>query len=184
MLSTQATASLRHPRVWRALDILLALIIVGPILAPLFDATGLWLFQRIAHWIIYPLGQWICPQDHHTVMVGGWGLMAVCTRCYAAIGGLFMVRLALTSAPHDGSVGGRLAGWWAARSSVQRFLFIVTIITLWELDVWAERWGWWSWGHGMLIATGPIVGLAVGFLVYGLLSWLTDRQPTWNALRT
>jgi hypothetical protein len=162
-----------------ALDVLLVLIIIGPVLAPLFDATGIWLFERIAHWIIYPLGQWICPQDHHAVGVGDLGLMAVCTRCYAAIGGLALVRFALTSDPEASGIAGRLARWWRARTLPERVLFVVGIIGLWQLDVWAERLGWWSWGHGMLIATGPIVGLAVGFLAYGLLAWLTGRRPAW-----
>lgn len=168
-----------QPRLWRALDVLLVLIILGPVLAPLFEATDIWLFERIARWIIYPMGLWICPQDQHALHIGKH-LMAVCTRCYAAIGGLAVVRLALSSDPASDSVGGRLARWWGHRAWGERAAFIVGVIALWQLDIWAERLGWWSWGQVMLIATGPIVGLAVGFLAYGLLAALTGRAARWE----
>ncbi len=177
--TTSGAAGVQHPRVWRALDMLLFLIIIGPVLAPLFEGSGIWLFQKIAGWIIYPLGFWICPQDQHILHIGH-NLMAVCSRCYAAIGGLFLVRLALTSDPTGDGVPARLARWWAARAWATRALFIVGVIALWQLDVWAERLGWWSWGQGMLIATGPIVGLAIGFLVYGLLLGVTGRRAAWE----
>lgn len=169
-----------YSRAWIALDVLLFLIIIGPILAPLFVASNVWLLDRIARWIIYPLGQLICPQDQHALHIGA-NFMAVCTRCYAAIGGLFLVRLALSSDPNgDGiGIGSRLARWWLGVPSAGRLLFIVGIIALWQFDLWAERVGWWSWEQPMLIATGPIVGLAIGFLVYGLLGWLTGRRPAW-----
>ncbi len=169
-------------RAWRGLDVLLVLIIIGPVLAPLFQASGVWLFQAIAQWIIYPLGAWICPQDQHSLHVGRH-LMAVCTRCYAAIGGLFLVRLALSSDPSGVGVGSRLARWWLGAPDYGRIGFIVGVIALWQADVWAERLGWWSWGQPVLIATGPVVGLAVGFLAYGLLAWVTGRQPAWASSR-
>jgi hypothetical protein len=167
-----------YSRAWVALDVLLFLIIIGPVIAPLFVASNVWLLERIALWIIYPLGQLICPQDQHALHIGK-NFMAVCTRCYAAIGGLFLVRLALTSDPNGQGVGSRLARWWLNVPSLGRLFFIVGIIALWQFDLWAERVGWWSWEQPMLIATGPIVGLAIGFLVYGLLAWLTHRRPAW-----
>ena len=169
----------RHSRVWLALDVLLVLIIIGPVLAPLFHASGIWLLDRIAVWIIYPLGQLICPQDQHSLHIGR-NLMAVCSRCYAAIGGLFLVRLALTSDPNGEGVGSRLARWWLRLPGGGRLAFIVSVIALWQFDLWAERAGWWSWSQPVLIATGPIVGLAIGFLVYGLLAFLTGRRPAWG----
>ncbi len=165
--------------VWRVLDGLLALIIVGPILAPLFEASGLWLFQGIARFIIYPMGQWVCPQDQHALHIGH-NVMAVCTRCYAAIGGLTLVRVALGSNPQGNTVGARLARGWHALPGAGRVLFIASIIALWQIDVRAERLGWWSWEQPVLIATGPLIGLAVGFLVYGALLWLTGRRAAWQ----
>lgn len=168
-------------RIWYAFDFILLLMIIGPVIAPLFHASGLWLFDRIAHWIIYPLGVWICPQDQHAILIMGHA-MTVCTRCYAAIGGLFSVRLALTSDPDKKGIGSWLARLWRQQSNQNRLIFITSIITLWQLDVWAERFAWWSWGQGMLIATGPIVGIAIGFLAYGLLAYLTGVQATWNKI--
>lgn len=187
MLNTRPWQTTRPParaawasRAWAALDVLLFLIIVGPVLAPLFHASGLWLFDRISHWIIYPLGQWICPQDQHALPIAGQ-MMAVCTRCYAAIGGLFLVRLALTSDPAGSGAGSWLARRWQSTPSGGRAAFVVGILSLWQLDVWAERLGWWSWGQPMLIATGPIIGLAVGFLAYGLLARLLGTRAAWAA---
>ena len=154
-------------------------MIIGPILGPLFHASGIWLFDQIAHWIIYPLGVWICPQDQHAIPIMGHA-MTVCTRCYAAIGGLFSVRLALTSDPNKKGFGSSLARMWRKRTNMERLAFIMGVITLWQLDLWVERLGWWSWGQGMLIATGPFVGLAIGFLAYGLLARFTGLRAAWN----
>ena len=76
-------SSLKLPRIWYALDFILVLMIIGPVIAPLFHASGLWLFESIAHWIIYPLGAWICPQDQHAIPIMGH-MMTVCTCCYAS----------------------------------------------------------------------------------------------------
>jgi hypothetical protein len=166
-------------RIWYALDILLVLIMIGPVLAPLFHNTNIWLFDRIAHWIIYPLGQFICPQDQHAVPIMGT-VMAVCTRCYAGIGGLFVVRMALTGDPNGKGLPAWLARTWWGTPMMGRALFIITIFALWTVDVRAEQLGWWTWSQPMLIATGPIIGLAVGFLVYGLLAALTRVRPAWD----
>ena len=170
---------LQQAKIWYALDFILVLMIIGPILGPLFHASGIWLLDQIAHWIIYPLGVWICPQDQHAIPIMGHA-MTVCTRCYAAIGGLFSVRLALTSDPSKKGLGSWLARIWRQLSNKEQFIFIMSVITLWQLDIWAERLGWWSWGQGMLIATGPLVGLAIGFLFYGVAARLTGLRAAWN----
>lgn len=168
----------RLPRVWRGLDLLLGLMIVGPVVAPLFHASGIPLFEWIAHGIIYPLGMGFCPQDQHAVALAGQA-MAVCTRCYAAIAGLFGVRLALTSDPDGRGLGPWLARTWRRVPTGGRVAFIVGTIALWQADVWAERLGWWSWDHATLILTGPPIGLAIGFLAYSLLARLTGAKPGW-----
>lgn len=165
-------------RLWRALDLLLALMIIGPIVAPLFHASGLWLFDRIAHWIIYPIGQFICPQDQHALPIAGH-VMAVCSRCYAAIGGLVVVRMALTGDPAGSGPGAWLARRWSRLPGAGRAAFIVGVIGLWQLDLWVERMGWWAWEQPVLIATGPLVGLAIGFLAYGTLARLTGLRAAW-----
>lgn len=166
-------------RIWNGLDLVLVLIIVGPVLAPFFLASGLWPLPTVAQRIIYPLGRWICPQDHFMVGIGP-GLMAVCTRCYAAIGGLLLVRTALSADPTGQGVAGRLARRWSTLRMPARALAIVSVVALWQVDIWAERLDWWSWGQGMMVATGPVVGLAIGFLAYGLLAAATGRPAAWD----
>lgn len=166
-------------RWWYLLDFILMLMIIGPVLAPLFHNSGIWLFDRIAHWIIYPLGQLICPQDQHAVPIMGT-LMAVCTRCYAAIGGLALTRLALTSDPNGTGVGAWVSRQWHRLPRVGRLVFIVGVIALWVLDVQAEQLGLWSWSQPILILTGPIIGFAIGFTAYTLLALITRTKAGWN----
>lgn len=168
----------RH-RVWAMLDVILVLIIAGPLIAPLFTRSGIWPLPWVAREIIYPLGHFICPQDHYSLSYLG-GVMAVCTRCYTAIGGLFLVRTALSADPAGPGLPSRLARWWRRRSMGQRALLIVVVIALWWLDIVAGRIGIVAWSQPVMIATGPIIGVAVGFLAYGLLAALTGRAPQWD----
>lgn len=177
--TNKTVSASRTQVIWYALDVLLFLMLVGPALAPLFLASPIWFFNKIATWIIYPLGMFICPQDQHSVHVMG-GMTAVCSRCYAAIGGLLAVRLALTANPQVASPVAALTRWWRGLRMRQRAFFIVTIFALWTLDVYAEQVGWWHWGQPVLIATGPVIGLGVGFLAYGLLAALTQVRPSWD----
>lgn len=178
-ISRPTLSPTQRDRLWVGLDIVLALIIMGPVIAPLFVRSGLWPLPWVAREIIYPLGHFICPQDHYSLSYLG-GVMAVCTRCYAAIGGLFLVRAAM-SADHEGTgFASRLARWWRRRSMAVRALLIVTVIGVWWLDIVAGRIGIVAWSQPVMIATGPIIGLAVGFLAYGLLAALTGRAAAWD----
>lgn len=141
------------PKQQRWLDGLLVLFLIGPPLAPLFLASEIRLFELIAGWIIYPLGLAICPQEQHLLPLAGHP-MAVCLRCYAALGGLVLFRYRLPP------------GWRLPRLGL---LLALTVVALWQLDVWAEYWGWWGWGPLGQILTGPPLGVAIGGLLYGRL---------------
>jgi hypothetical protein len=84
---------------WRALDVLMAFLVSGPLVAPLFVASDIAFLKWVALGIIYPLGWLICPLPHLAHHIGS-NPMAVCAVCYAAIGGLLMMRLALVPNDH------------------------------------------------------------------------------------
>lgn len=156
----------------QAADILLALIVSGPLLAPLFRASGLWPLVPIADWIIYPLGLLICPEDF---MLPSWQghVVAVCTRCYAAIGGLLLVRLSLT----------RQTGFsraWAALPFAAQLLLIGGTILVWQIDVWGLNRGIWSHSHLYEMMMGLPLGLAIGLLVYSVIARAAGQRPAWE----
>jgi hypothetical protein len=97
-LHVQENASSRR-QFWRALDVLLGLLISGPLVAPLFVASDIALLKWVALGIIYPLGWLICPAPHLAHHIGS-NPMAVCAVCYVAIGGLLLMRLALVPNDH------------------------------------------------------------------------------------
>src|SRR5687768_11622884 len=85
-----ATAIEKPPRPWLQ-DLWLWILLVGPLLAPIFAATG-WQLLRPFTDGIYLLGQAVCPKVSEHMML--WGQpMAVCASCWAAVWGLWAVRL-------------------------------------------------------------------------------------------
>jgi hypothetical protein len=77
------TRSSAHPLIW-----LLALLFLGPVIAPLFLATGLPVLAgsgALAHDL---LATYVCPTPAKSYMLLGFP-MAVCTRCWGATFGLW-----------------------------------------------------------------------------------------------
>lgn len=162
----------RRRSVWLIADIVLAVIIAGPVLAPLFAASGLPPLTLVAHRLIYPLGLLICPEDF---MLPGWhgDVLAVCSRCYAAIIGLSAVRVA---------VSGRtpLPALLARFGQRERTLFVLATVALWQFDVWGMNRRLWLHDHPYEIATGLLLGLAVGLAAYRLIARLSNRTLPWE----
>ena len=82
-VSHPLTRSPAHPLIW-----LLVVLFLGPVIAPLFQATGLPLLAgsgALAHDL---LATYICPTPAKSYMLLGFP-MAVCARCWGATVGLW-----------------------------------------------------------------------------------------------
>src|SRR5437868_8529182 len=72
-------------------DASLWILLVGPLVAPLFVALGIGVLRPFGGGI-YLLGEAICPKvDVHLMFLGQ--PMAVCSSCWAAVFGLWAIRL-------------------------------------------------------------------------------------------
>lgn len=140
-------------RGWLLVDILLGFMAAGPILAPLFRASGLPLFVPVGEGIT-TLGFWICPQPEMAFQLAGYP-WAVCSRCYAALIGIIAVRVAY------GRRGDAFT-FMEKRSWALRLTLAALTFGLWQLDVHAMHHGWWDGGQLTMIVTGLALGLGVG----------------------
>jgi uncharacterized membrane protein len=169
MISSQSN---RHPagsaelsgRWWPA-DILLGFMLSGLFLGPLFVELGGPLFGAIGQFV-YWLGLGICPEPgHHFIAFGGHSAV-VCLRCMNALGGLTITRF-LYGRPT------RLTGWWADWSRSRRLAVTLPVLAIWQLDVHAVYAGWWDSAPWVQSATGVLVGLAIGLLIYPFLVFVS-----------
>lgn len=140
-------------RGWLVVDIVLAFLAAGPILAPLFRATGWPLFVPVGE-AITVLGFWICPQPEMAFELAGYP-WAVCSRCYAALIGILLIRGAYARR-------GPTYTWLEGRSWLLRLTVAAATFALWQLDVHAMHHGWWDGGQLTMILTGLALGLGMG----------------------
>jgi len=116
-------------------DGILAVLLVGPLVGPIFHAWG-WPVLEWLNWPIYLLGETVCPQPIFRLEV--WGApMVVCSRCWAAVGGLWLIRLGY-------SRWGRGPGWraWLAQPEGVRVGLALLLFTPWVLDILAADLGY------------------------------------------
>ncbi len=80
----------RAPRPWMQ-DLWLWILLIGPLVAPLFMAIGWPVLQPFANGI-YLLGETVCPKVGFHFMFLSYPV-AVCSSCWSAVFGLWTVRL-------------------------------------------------------------------------------------------
>lgn len=168
------TAAPRN-RGWLLVDIVLGFMAAGPILAPLFRASGLPLFVPVGEGIT-ALGFWICPQPEMAFQLAGYP-WAVCSRCYTALIGIIAVRVAY------GRRGDAFV-FMEKRSWVLRLTLAAVTFGLWQLDVHAMHYGWWDGGQPTMILTGLWLGLGVGMALLAGLHWLIEPRSAAPATAT
>src|SRR5207244_4873463 len=89
-LKTQNSRLKTQPRPWLQ-DTSLRVLLLGPLVAPLFVALGLPALRPFADGI-YLIGDAVCPKpDAHLTFLGQ--PVAVCSSCWAAVFGLWAIRL-------------------------------------------------------------------------------------------
>ncbi len=89
-VDTLHQAGVKPPRP-RLQDFWLWILLVGPLVAPLFAYLGYSVLQPFAD-AIYLLGRTVCPKVGVHFMFLGYP-MAVCSSCWAAVWGVWSVRL-------------------------------------------------------------------------------------------
>jgi uncharacterized membrane protein len=139
-------------------DLILTILLVGPLVGPIFHAWG-WPVLEWINWPIYLLGENVCPQPIFRLAFLG-APMVVCSRCWAAVGGLWVIRLAYGR-------WGRGANWrtWLTVPEGGRVVVALLLFTPWVLDIVASDLGWWASDHPLMILLGFAGGLGAGQLI-------------------
>ncbi|MFQ3661330.1 MAG: DUF2085 domain-containing protein [Chloroflexaceae bacterium] len=151
----------RHWPAW-AFDTLLWVLFLGPLMSPLFRASGLPLVTESGLFARDVLATFVCPTPERTYLLFGLP-MAVCARCWGATIGLWAARLLV-----DGQRAGRLPGapwlltrfralpWWA------RLALCAAPFLLWPLEIVGHYQGAWYAPLWLLLLNGAQAGFFAG----------------------
>ncbi|MEO6456747.1 MAG: hypothetical protein ABIO92_00515 [Chloroflexia bacterium] len=149
-------------------DLWLWILLVGPLVAPLFAYLGYSVLQPFAEGI-YLLGRTVCPKvGMHFMFLGQ--PMAVCSSCWAAVWGLWTVRLLYGRAGEGVGPFSRLGldRVWAQWRQVDlrvKLAILVAGFFPWALDVMLWDTGIWRSPHLYMMFAGFTGGLVAGSLI-------------------
>ncbi|MBF6613735.1 MAG: hypothetical protein IVW55_11470 [Chloroflexi bacterium] len=159
-------------------DFWLWILLLGPLVAPLFVMLKLSVLQPFAE-AIYLLGATVCPKVNvHMDFLGA--AVAVCYSCWASVWGLWTVRLLYGRAGEGYGIFSRLnlSSFWARwqGTSVEFKLGTLALgfvpwaadVVLWDLGVWASA-------QFYMIFAGYLGGLVAGMLVLPAASEMRAR---------
>jgi hypothetical protein len=172
-----ATSRQAPPRPWLQ-DSWLWILLVGPLVAPLFLATGLPILTPFAD-AIYLLGETVCPKvGVHMMFLGE--PVAVCFSCWASVWGLWTVRLLFG---RSGEGFGplmklRLEPLWArwGGASLATKLGVLSLGFMpWALDVMLWDLGTWNSPFGYMMLAGFLGGVVAGMLLLPAASAMRAR---------
>jgi uncharacterized membrane protein len=144
-------------------DTLLWILFLGPIISPLFRATGIPLVTDAGVLARDVLATYICPTPERSYLLFGLP-MAVCARCWGATIGLWAARLLVGS---RWSASAPLQAFrampWALRLTICALPFL-----LWPLEIIGHYQGWWFAPMSLLLLNGMQAGFAAGLLFCSL----------------
>ena len=161
--------AVRHaPRPWMQ-DLWLWILLLGPVVAPVFMVTGQPLFQLIAEGI-YMLGDAVCPKVDFHFMFLGYPL-AVCSSCWAAVFGLWTVRLLYGRAGEGLGPFSRLnlsRAWsrWQATPVELKLSVLALGFLPWAADVMLTDMRAWFSPHPVMMLAGYLGGLVAAMLLF------------------
>ena len=167
------------PLAWPAWPLLtiLSVLFLGPLIAPLFQATGLPLVADSGALARDLLSRYICPTPAKSYIVAGFP-MAVCARCWGATIGLWGAWLA--ARPIIAGSKGWLAGWlagylrlgWPVRLMLGALPFLLWVA---EID------GWPTAPYWVLLVNGALAGFWSGLFFYSIWPGLLagTRRADW-----
>jgi hypothetical protein len=169
MAASLAQVHHRAPRAWPrwALDVILWTLFLGPLISPLFKASGLPLIADAGQLARDVLATYVCPTPERSPLLLGLP-MAVCARCWGATIGLWAARLLVGGAQANASPLAALlqrfrALPWAARLALAALPFL-----LWPLEIVGHYGGWWFAPLWLLVLNGAQAGLAAGLFFCSL----------------
>jgi Predicted membrane protein (DUF2085) len=160
-------------------DAWLWILLAGPLVAPLFVALGTPVLRPFADGI-YLIGEAVCPKvDVHLMFLGQ--PMAVCSSCWAAVLGLWAVRLLHGRAGEGFGPFSRLgvANFWRAwnRSPVPaRFARLALSFVPWFVDVTLWDLGAWASPQAYMTFAGFLGGLGAGALLLPAAAGMRARR--------
>lgn len=174
----QSPAPSRAWPVW-PLQVVLLVLFLGPVVAPLFQATELWLVADSGVLARDLLSRYVCPTPLKSYSVLGFP-MAVCARCWGATVGLWIGWLALRWTEDKNreprGANGQLPAASCSTSSVSRLLVMRFLALPWTVRLalaalpfllWALEIRYWPGAPlGVLLANGAFAGCWAGLFFY------------------
>lgn len=170
MATTVLLKHRRPPAVWPRwpFELLLWTLFLGPIISPLFRATGLPLLADAGLLARELLSTYVCPTPERSIALFGLP-MGVCMRCWGATIGLLaarwtVARYAGAACAHSGSP----LQWFRALPWVARLLLAALPFLLWPLEIVGHYSSWWYAPLWLLLLNGAQAGFAAGLLFCSL----------------
>jgi hypothetical protein len=152
-------------------ELFLWTLFLGPIISPLFRATGLPLVADSGLLARELLSTYICPTPERSIFLLGLP-MGVCMRCWGATIGLLAARWAVAR-------GGQLWApmrWFRGLPWAARLLLAALPFLLWPLEIVGHYDGWWYAPLWLLLLNGAQAGFAAGLLFCSLWPGLWTEQ--------
>ncbi|MBC8160504.1 MAG: DUF2085 domain-containing protein [Roseiflexaceae bacterium] len=151
---------------WPLLTVL-SVLFLGPIIAPLFQATQLWLVADSGALARDLLSSYICPTPAKSYVLAGYP-MAVCARCWGATIGLWLAWFACR--PTDRPLNSILA-WFTALPWPLRLALAALPFLLWVAEI-----VWWPAAPlGFLLLNGALAGCTAGLFFCSIYPGHTRR---------
>lgn len=170
-------ATYQAPRPWMQ-DFWLWILLVGPLVAPLFMATGIPVLRPFADGI-YLLGSTVCPKLGFHFMFMNYSV-AVCSSCWSAVFGLWTVRLLYGRAGEGYGPFSRLglqSSWaqWQQTSSQLKLGVVLVGFLPWAIDVMLTDTGLLYTPHLYMMFAGYMGGLVAAMLMMPARTAMRDR---------
>lgn len=143
---------------------LLWVLFLGPIISPLFRATGLPLVADVGLLARELLATYVCPTPERSLTLLGLP-MAVCARCWGATIGLWAARLLVA---RQSAAPLAPLSWYRGLPWPARLLIAALPFLLWPLEIAGHYGGWWFAPLWLLLLNGAQAGLAAGLLFCSL----------------
>lgn len=144
-----------------------AILFFGPIVAPLFQATGLPFIADSGDLARSVLSAYVCPTPEKSYILAGQ-MMAVCARCWGATIGLWVGLFAFVRLGHGWQ--GVLRLHWLTRLALALLPFL-----LWPLEIifWPTAPLW------VLLLNGAVAGFAAGVFFCSIWPGLRPVRLRW-----